>query len=694
MSRGLRNDHNPRVPKPDDASLNLVVIGLGQAGGNLAAEFFLRGYSALALNTARTDLDSLNPGGVVPALPEERRLYIGQGGDDGAGADPSYGKSCIEAHADTITQTVMRHAEEADVLILAAGLGGGTGSAVEALVKLLIDRDLPILTLLTLPTDAESGVVKVNAVRALSAVINSPIYGWIVADNAQIARLHPELSMVDYFKTINKKIIEPLDALNRLNGRKDLKPIRSFDGEDFRKLLLASGIVNYGIADLQELSLKSLVEAISRMMEESELMPSGFELSECTYLGWVLEAPSAALELCPASVFEQLSEALKRSTGGAGIYQGIYRSLDDGPIRLRLFASVRAMPSRIDALLGEAKEEGSALGRKMQTGLSSLELGELDDLDLLPALKANPARRKRSTRPRMPTVDLLDHMNLAPPSPRAPARRRSVVHSSELSEGSDDDADTEAQRRVPTNRRRGGTADLVSHSEPESDDDLRRVAQRALSRRPNPRERSRMLRTDAAATADLTPESRVDSAPESAPSNLPENPPENHADSEPSKLPENRPDMRPGSRPENLADDLADDLGDEVDRAFENSLKPSSEAPTDVPEWVNDEELLEMDSDGDVLQTGDALRTGDAPKIADYEALEARFRAAKDPAEAQAVVVRLRQDAIAPSASVRFLAVQSMLRLNDPRFQATLELAREDPDETVQQLATEGLAQA
>src|SRR3712207_7681498 len=49
-------------------SLDIAVIGLGQAGGNLATEFHRRGYRALALNTAQSDLSSLDPGGVYPPL--------------------------------------------------------------------------------------------------------------------------------------------------------------------------------------------------------------------------------------------------------------------------------------------------------------------------------------------------------------------------------------------------------------------------------------------------------------------------------------------------------------------------------------------------------------------------------------------------------------------------------------------------
>jgi len=76
--------------KPADRALDIVAIGLGQGGGNIAAEFGRLGYKVMALNTAHTDLSSLAPGGnVAPrsaesALSRDQCVYIGLDGYDGA----------------------------------------------------------------------------------------------------------------------------------------------------------------------------------------------------------------------------------------------------------------------------------------------------------------------------------------------------------------------------------------------------------------------------------------------------------------------------------------------------------------------------------------------------------------------------------------------------------------------------------
>src|SRR5690606_897133 len=148
--------------KPVDRALQFVAVGLGQAGGNIAAEFSRLGYRAMALNTAHTDLSPLAPGsqGDDGMLSPEQRVYIGLDGYDGAGADLNYGRECIREDAERMRQAVGAHAEGADVVILAAGLGGGTGSALSELLDVRNDLHLPVVTLATLPGEHERGIAE------------------------------------------------------------------------------------------------------------------------------------------------------------------------------------------------------------------------------------------------------------------------------------------------------------------------------------------------------------------------------------------------------------------------------------------------------------------------------------------------------------------------------------------------------
>lgn len=421
------------------------MVGLGQAGGNLAAEFHRRGYRALALNTAQTDLAALDPGGVFPALPAARRLYVGLDGYDGAGADPAYGQECLRAHAETIRNAVLEQAEGADVVILAAGLGGGTGSSIPALIELLEGEELPLVALLTLPTDGESGLAKVNAIRAVNQIVSAPLLGWIFADNARIASLQQDVAVSDYFARINAAIAEPIDALNQLNARPELHPIRSFDGEDFRKVLLSTGMLGYGVRTLDNLDSSTVSAVVRGAVESSDLMPGGQPMDRLSYLGVVIEAPSAELERASFAELEGLADQLKRATRGAAIYTGVYRIPADRPLQVRVLSSAPSLPDRMGELLSAAREEGQTLGEKVSARANPMDLGEVSGFDLFPT-QSRPSQRprRRPARPAPAPVrrpaelleDVADELaalepELSRPRPRAPVEpppepRRSV----------------------------------------------------------------------------------------------------------------------------------------------------------------------------------------------------------------------------------------------------------------------------
>jgi cell division GTPase FtsZ len=392
--------------KPSDRSLDIAVIGLGQGGGNLAAEFARRGYRAMALNTARTDLSALGAAN-HPMLSEAQRLYIGIDGYDGAGADLNYGRQCVLESAERIREVVARHTEGADVVLLTAGLGGGTGSAVSELVKVLESLELPITTLATLPGDQESGIAKVNAVRAVSDLVKIPDLGLIFADNARLAELHGNLTLDEYFERINEIIIEPLDAFNRLNQRPGLHPIRTLDGEDLRTLLMSTGVLNYAEGQLGGLSVEGVTEWVQGALQTSGVMPAGFAMTDIAYLGLVVEASGDLLATTPFTFFNEVSERIKSGTSGAGIYMGVY-SNDQMPAHtavLRMLASTPTLPKGIQTIVSAAQREGSALRDKLSRGVASLDLGDIAEFDLLPARSGSlpPAgatgARRRSARP-------------------------------------------------------------------------------------------------------------------------------------------------------------------------------------------------------------------------------------------------------------------------------------------------------
>ena len=417
--------------KPRAKALEIAVVGLGQGGGNIAAELYRRGYATIALNTATSDLSSLVRS--ASALPAEHCYYIGVEGYDGAGGDAGYGHECIRRYADALKRRVDVLAQNADLLLICAGLGGGTGSAVAELISTLAPLDLPTLVLATLPTVHESAITKVNAVRALNETVAHSTIGLALIDNAGLAKQHGGLASDRYFAEINRLIVEPLDALNRLNARTELVPIRSLDGEDFRRLMLSSGLVSFSISKLQRLSAESLLDAVTQGLLHSEMHPDGYRLENIAHLGVVIEAPENVLANAPFAMFEWLSEQIKTETHGAAIYFGIYKSSSQGSaITVRVVASSQTIPDGVHTVVEQATREGGRLQDKLQKSVTGLELGDISALDIT----RNAHRRRRAisihrpiaAKPRSSEPPPLHASVTQQVTPRWPADREAYEH--------------------------------------------------------------------------------------------------------------------------------------------------------------------------------------------------------------------------------------------------------------------------
>lgn len=358
-----------------DRSLDIAVLGLGQAGGNIAAEFHRRGYRALAFNTAKTDLTSL-------ALPEAQRIYIGLESGGGASSDVEGGRECIAAHAERIRAAVAEHAASADVVVVAAGLGNGIGSCAPEFVALLRDQGLPVVALTALPHHYESGIAKVNALCAIRDIAQNPPLGWVLIDNAKLARLHHDLPINAYFEAINRDIVEPLDVFNRLNDRESVVPIRMLGSEDLRTLLLGGGILNYHSRELSKLNVVDVFEAVRASLADNPIMPGGSDLANVAYLGLVIEASERTLADCPFSFYEEIAEQAKRETGGAAVYVGLYRvpASDDGSATVRILSCAHALPAGVSELTAEAEREAGAIQQKAAQHVAALDLGGLERL--------------------------------------------------------------------------------------------------------------------------------------------------------------------------------------------------------------------------------------------------------------------------------------------------------------------------
>lgn len=171
--------------------MKLATIGVGNAGSKIIDQMIdfeqATGRSlcrhAMIINSARTDLAKPDH------IPEDRRVLIGdthqQAKGHGVGGDVDVGAEVAKNDIDEIRRAfddVEIH--EVDAILVAAGLGGGTGSGggpvvIDELQKMY---DEPVYGLGVLPGEYEGGRPALNAARSLQSFVTK-VDNFIAFDN-------------------------------------------------------------------------------------------------------------------------------------------------------------------------------------------------------------------------------------------------------------------------------------------------------------------------------------------------------------------------------------------------------------------------------------------------------------------------------------------------------------------------------
>jgi cell division GTPase FtsZ len=190
-----------------------VLVGVGQAGGKVSQALgafdadngFGTVQDAVAVNTAKADLRPLSMDTVL--IGEERV------GGHGVGADNELGAEIMQSDVDQVMGALDgRITAGAESIVVAAGLGGGTGSGgAPALVsELKRVYEIPVYVLGVIPGGGEGSIYQVNAGRSLKTVAREADATVLVSNDAW--RESGE-SMEEGYEAINRRIARRIGLL-------------------------------------------------------------------------------------------------------------------------------------------------------------------------------------------------------------------------------------------------------------------------------------------------------------------------------------------------------------------------------------------------------------------------------------------------------------------------------------------------
>jgi len=253
---------NAKREKFSPLSANVKVIGIGGGGGNAVARMakdFHRGVDFVAINTDHQDLDHCEV---------RHKLYIGKGLTKGLGTgmNPDLGRQAAEENRSEISETV----KGADLVFLAAGLGGGTGTgATPVVAEAAKQAGALTIAVVTKPFSFEGsqrervaaeGLVKLkDKVDALIVVPNDRIFTIISKDTPIVKAFE---SIDDILRNALKGLVEIIATPGIIN----------VDFADVKNIMQDAGIaiVGVGLATGADRAVKAVQSALhSPLLETS-----------------------------------------------------------------------------------------------------------------------------------------------------------------------------------------------------------------------------------------------------------------------------------------------------------------------------------------------------------------------------------------------------------------------------------------
>ncbi|MFN3870194.1 MAG: cell division protein FtsZ [Aquificaceae bacterium] len=217
----------------------IKVFGVGGGGCNAVNRMFLEGVEGVELFAVNTDVQHL------ASLAVPNKIQIGEKVTKGlgAGAKPEMGEQAALEDADKIRE-ILRNT---DMLFLACGLGGGTGTGATPVIA-EIARDMGILTVavVTKPFNFE-GPKRMQAASEGLEKLKDLVDTYIVVNNQKLVEIADKnFSIKDAFKMVDDVLVEAVTGITNILVTPALINV---DFADVKTVMEKGGLALIGIGE-------------------------------------------------------------------------------------------------------------------------------------------------------------------------------------------------------------------------------------------------------------------------------------------------------------------------------------------------------------------------------------------------------------------------------------------------------------
>jgi len=240
----------------------IKIIGCGGGGCNTINRIVEAGIPGVQLYAANTDAQHLL------AIHSPRKILLGRRITRGlgAGALPQVGEEAARESEEELKAAL----NNADIVFVTCGLGGGTGTGAASVVsKIAKDLGALVIGVVTLPFRAEGIVRMENAEWGLEQ-LRSNADTVIVVPNDKLLELVPRLSLNAAFKVADEVLMRSIKGISEIITKPGLV---NLDFADLKTIMKGGGVAMIGLGEAQEdtRALDAVNEALNSPLLEVDV---------------------------------------------------------------------------------------------------------------------------------------------------------------------------------------------------------------------------------------------------------------------------------------------------------------------------------------------------------------------------------------------------------------------------------------
>ncbi len=248
---------------PDNV-VTLKVVGIGGAGGNVVNRMVSSGMTGVDFISVNTDRQALAVSNADQKIQIGDKVTHGQG----AGSDPEIGKRAAEESRNEISQIM----EDADMVFITAGMGGGTGTGAAPTVA-EIARDAGVLTVgvVTKPFTWEGKRRGDQAKQGIEELMNK-VDSLLIIPNDRLKYASPEkVTLANAFEIADDVLIK---AVSSISGLIKSTGFINLDFADITAIMKGAGLAHMGVG---RAAGKGKAEEAAKMAVSSPLMETSID---------------------------------------------------------------------------------------------------------------------------------------------------------------------------------------------------------------------------------------------------------------------------------------------------------------------------------------------------------------------------------------------------------------------------------